>query len=212
MPDKQMVNSDYYRNRAWGLDSKWPSEYGEHWSAPWGSVDNQWRLTIEPRIRPWKDRTVVEVGCGRGRWARFFYDYIGLDLNESCCAYTAQRWGKYCVVAQRDQQWPIPDHIAGLVFSWDSLVYSSSETIDAVLGECSRVLAFTGAAVLHYTGTLRTGCGDLRLHHAERIDWPTDAADGWIATYVLSGEAIVPTIVHDSPLRSEMAAGIGSLR
>ena len=208
MSAQQVVNLDYYRNRKWNFDAAWPSEYGEHWSDSWGSVDLQWRLSIEPRLRPWLGGRVLEVGCGRGRWAKYFADYVGLDYNPACCEYTSKRWNKPCVIAVDGEQWNIESESARLVWSWDSLVYSEPNSIDMVLVQAQRVLQVNGAAVLHYTGDLRPGFGDLQLYCAERVDWPTGAANGWIATYVPSADAVLPTVMQNSTLRAEMSRGI----
>src|SRR5438874_933751 len=74
----------------------WDGKYewrdgGDEWSRPWGGVRLQWYGTLLPRIHSFVPTgTILEIGCGYGRWTQFLKDLcdrlLVVDLSERCIA------------------------------------------------------------------------------------------------------------------------------
>lgn len=132
------------RTRWWGT-----AKDGEQWSDPWGNTAAKWHGCIRPRIAPWLPTdTVLELGMGRGRWAKCLIpeakNYIGLEPDAGCVAFCRERFAN-CTNAAFQQNdgssFPmIGDESCDLVFSVDSLYVCAPEVVESNIRECLRVL------------------------------------------------------------------------
>lgn len=158
----------------WGHTYDWATAEVD-WSSGWGGADNEWYAAILPRIHHLLPaRSVVEIGCGHGRWTAFLRDHAGeiraVDVAEPCVAATRARFGdddRVNVTATDGHSvGPVPDRTVDLVFSFDSLVHADPETMDAYLGEMARVLTDDGTGFVHHSNL--ADCRTSRTHRMLR--------------------------------------------
>lgn len=164
-----MASIDQNRDR-WEHAYAWSSD-GDEWSSGWGGPERQWSRWVEPRIAAATGRarfghgTVVEIGCGRGRWTQFlaesFDEVTGVDLAPSCVAHCRSRFADQENVRVLEGDGSsldgVPDGSVDLVVSIDSLVHADVAALAGYVAECSRVLRADGVALLHHSNLASCG-------------------------------------------------------
>jgi SAM-dependent methyltransferase len=160
----------------WDRTYDW-SEGGDEWSSGWGGPRPQWCHWIEPRLLAALGpahpavSTVVEIGCGHGRWTGFLadrYEHVtAFDLApgcvEVCRVRFSERPGVRVSVCDGASLPGVEDRSVDLVFSFDSLVHADRVAIDGYLAECARVLTTDGLAFLHHSNLASCGIDRWRL-------------------------------------------------
>jgi SAM-dependent methyltransferase len=156
------VPSIHENRETWGRPESWTDD-GDVWSRGWGGPRSQWSSWIEPRLReaagPPPYGTVVEIGCGHGRWTQFLAEaatqVIALDVAPACIDACRARFDDHArvvpVLCDGRSIPAVADRSVDLVFSFDSLVHADAEALDAYLAEISRVLRTDGVAWLHHS-------------------------------------------------------------
>ena len=154
----------------WDRTYGWP-DGGDEWSSGWGGPRAQWDHWIEPRLTAALGRTraevasVVEIGCGHGRWTGFLHERYGdvaaFDLAEGCVGACAARFAEdprvRLSVCDGSSLPGVEDGSIDLVFSFDSLVHADRDAIDGYLAECARVLTADGVVFLHHSNLAACG-------------------------------------------------------
>jgi SAM-dependent methyltransferase len=156
--------------RMWDHAYSWP-EAGDEWSSGWGGPGPQWSEWILPRLTavvgsdPCDVETIVEIGCGHGRWTQFLAAggaaVVAVDLAAGCIDACERRF------ADRSSVRPtlcdgaslpgVADASVDLVFSFDSLVHADATAVEGYVSECARVLRPDGVAYLHHSNLAACG-------------------------------------------------------
>jgi SAM-dependent methyltransferase len=145
--------------KVWNNYDVWHSD-GDDWSAPWGSAEAQWTVSILPRVCGLLPaHTILEIGCGCGRWTRFLRSHcqqlIGLDLSpvaiERCRLRFADDKQATFVLNDGRSLDGVPDESVDFVFSFDSLVHADHEVMSGYLDQLRRKLRVGGCALLHHS-------------------------------------------------------------
>ena len=143
----------------WGHTYDWRTAERD-WSSGWGGADGEWHAVVLPRIHDLLPaRSVVEIGCGHGRWTAFLRNRAdavrAVDVAEPCVEACRARFAddERVTVARTDGHHldGVANRSVDLVFSFDSLVHADLGVMDAYLGEAARVLDRDGAAFLHHS-------------------------------------------------------------
>lgn len=193
--------------RRWNDPANWETPDGSHWSKDWGGTRGCWYYTIRPRLPAVGGDVVCEIGCGRGQWIPHFLDdgwrYLGLDVNQSCV--DECNWPACDEVSCRLADGTLPK--ADLIFSWGSLLSSPATAVE-LIRQCGESLGEHGAAFLHVPNVehqARVAAREVGLYckNAERVDWPTGAANCWLLT--LTRGPCETRRIMQSTLRAEMA-------
>ncbi len=145
--------------RLWNELYHW-NDSGNEWSAAWGGPSFQWIVTILPRIQRFLPATtLLEIGCGFGRWTDFLKDHcerlIAVDLSEQCIQACRRRFAgrehmHFHLTDGRSLR-DVPAGSVDLVFSFDSLVHADPTVLDAYLAQLRDLLKPDGAAFLHHS-------------------------------------------------------------
>jgi len=146
--------------KIWGREFDW-QEGGESWSAVWGGSRSQWLATLWPRIGAHLPaRTIVEIGCGFGRWSAYLRPYaterlVLVDLAERCVESVRRRFaGDPGVEVFRTDGSSLPELDPGsvdFVFSFDSLVHVELDALAGYVAALAGVLTPGGTAFLHHS-------------------------------------------------------------
>ena len=152
-------NTDFWNGYAW-------PKGGDEWSAPWGSVDRQWQMTVYPRIaKALEGRLyILEIGPGMGRWTERLMKYAAsldvVDVSQKALDGLNDRVLRHLIHEERchisahlgsGTNLPVSTGMKNFVFSFDSLVHADQDTLDAYLMECSRVLdPVRGVGFIHH--------------------------------------------------------------
>ena len=141
------------------MDYDW-KEGGEEWSAPWGGSAPQWFGAIFPRIREYLPAgTILEIAPGFGRWTHYLREHCErlhvVDPDARCIEACRRRFGDdsrlvYHVNDGRGLSM-IPDRSIDFVFSFDSLVHVSRETVEAYVRQLRDKLKDDGVGFLHHS-------------------------------------------------------------
>ncbi|MGH9348129.1 MAG: class I SAM-dependent methyltransferase [Vicinamibacterales bacterium] len=143
----------------WDGDYAWEGG-GAEWSADWGSVSMQWYGTILPRVHRFLPAgTILEIGCGYGRWTDFLKEACGrliaVDLSEECIGACRRRFAAYPHLSFHCNDGTslgmAADGTVDFVFSFDALALADAKTMEAYLAQLSRLLTSDGAAFLHHS-------------------------------------------------------------
>ncbi len=135
-------------------------EAGEEWSAPWGSSAAQWAGTIFPRIRDFlPTSTILEIAPGFGRWTHYLKDYCeqlwAVDKSAECIEACLQRFAASshvrCHLNDGRSLSMVPDASIDFVFSFDSLVHTNRDVVEAYLRELRRKLKIGGKGFIHHS-------------------------------------------------------------
>jgi SAM-dependent methyltransferase len=142
----------------WDSAEAW-SQDGEEWSAWWGTSHAQWSGCLLPRIFPFLNGRILEIGPGRGRWTRFLQSYcsslIGIDLSQTCVERCIERFS--CnphLQFQANDGLTLPmieSASIDFAFSFDSLVHAESDVMSSYANELARVLKPGAVAFLHHS-------------------------------------------------------------
>ena len=133
---------------------------GQEWSRDWGSVEMQWHALLLPRIGSWLPApTIVEIGCGYGRWTAYLKDkcanLIAVDVSAQCVEGCAARFRNHAHVrvTQNDGATlpTVTDNSVDFVFSFDALPLADVPTVDSYIMEIARVLRPGAGAFLHHS-------------------------------------------------------------
>jgi SAM-dependent methyltransferase len=133
---------------------------GEEWSAPWGNSEAQWLGAILPRIRGYLPTdTILEIACGHGRWTRFLKDecttLLAVDRIADSVEVCRQRFAGdprvQCHVNDGRSLAMIPDDSVDFVFTFDSLVHTKREVVEAYLRELGKKLKIGGKGFIHHS-------------------------------------------------------------
>lgn len=133
---------------------------GEEWSAPWGTSAAQWEHVILPRIRSHlPTETILEIAPGFGRWTHYLKDYCRelwiVDRIGECIEACRQRFASdshvYCYLNDGRSLPMIPDASVDFVFSFDSLVHTKRDVVEAYLGELGTKLKLGGKGFIHHS-------------------------------------------------------------
>jgi hypothetical protein len=149
------------------------TDAGEEWSRPWGNSAALWFGAIYPRIHGCLPaRHVLEIAPGFGRWTQF--------LRTQCDRLSAVDSASECVDACRarfagDQRVQIfqndgkslemiEDDSIDFAFTFDSLVHSNVEIVDAYVRQLARKLTRRGRAFIHHS--------NLAMYPLSARPWP----------------------------------------
>jgi len=127
----------------------------------------QWAEAIKKAVPPASIETVVDLGCGTGRFTRLLSDayddaqIVGLDPSQKMLAIADRLSGSRIRFLQGSAEAiPLPDQSADLLFL--SMVWHHIENIEKAFAEFARVLRRSGHVVLR-AATQETN--DLFLYH-----------------------------------------------
>lgn len=101
--------------------------HAEYWLEKKWPTAKEWRQ-IKYLVNPaW---SVLELGCGSGRWSKYFPDYTGIDISPTLLAYAKKKYpeGKFF---HHDMRYPVPDKW-DLIFTFTSWLHVSPEDIAKV--------------------------------------------------------------------------------
>lgn len=145
--------------KCWDGDYSW-HDRGEEWSKDWGSVTMQWYGTILPRIHSFLPaRTIVEIGCGYGRWTEYLKNYcsclIAVDLSDECIDACRQRFVDFphvsCHCNNGNSLEMVGDASVDFVFSFDTFPLVDGPTLDVYLSQLQRILDNHAAVFIHHS-------------------------------------------------------------
>lgn len=148
-----------WNRRTWDREYLW-DQRGDEWSSAWGSPDNQWSWTLQPRLRKFLPaRRVLEIGPGHGRWSAFLLhacqELVLVDVSQSCIDACKARFGSSdrisYLVNDGTSLTGVEATSIDLVFSFDSLVHAEIDVLDAYLKEIAGKLSADGAVFLHHS-------------------------------------------------------------
>src|SRR6185436_9443390 len=128
--------------------------YGMQWGNP--ELDDWLRPVLDwvyPQLGP--EKVIVEIGCGGGRWSRFFQHvkvaYL-VDATPKAEALVRKHCdcGAFRFVLSLDGRLPqIPDSSVDYLFSFDVFVHFERDLFDTYLKEIARLLKPNGVLHLH---------------------------------------------------------------
>ncbi|MEY2601919.1 MAG: hypothetical protein QOJ36_1238 [Verrucomicrobiota bacterium] len=133
---------------------------GEEWSVPWGSSAAQWFGAILPRIRDCLPaERILEIAPGFGRWTHYLKDYCRdlsiVDRTGECIEACRQRFAAdlhvHCYLNDGRSLPMIPDASVDFVFSFDSLVHTKRDVVEAYLRELGTKLKIGGKGFIHHS-------------------------------------------------------------
>jgi SAM-dependent methyltransferase len=144
--------------RTWEKTYDW-AQAGDEWSADWGSARAQWDGCLFPRVFPFLNGRILEIGTGFGRWTQFLQAHctslIGVDLSSSCIAHCTERFRDHANVRfEVNDGLKLPgvdDASIDFAFSFDSLVHAESDALSSYAAEIARVLRPGGSAFIHHS-------------------------------------------------------------
>lgn len=143
----------------WGRDYDWP-EGGHEWSSIWGGTDILWGGMLNPRIRCFVPTdSILEIAPGFGRITSYLIPrcnaYTGIDLAERCVLKCRNTFSEIMHASfHTTDGYSLPgvkDRSIDFAFSFDSLVHSESDVLEAYAHELARVLRPDGFAFLHHS-------------------------------------------------------------
>jgi ubiquinone/menaquinone biosynthesis C-methylase UbiE len=116
--------------------------------------ETEWHIPQVIHFEQWRDKDVLEVGCGLGtdaaRFARAGARYSGVDLTERSIKLAGQRFSQEGLAGQFQigdaEQLPFPAASFDLVYSHGVLHHTPD--IEAAIGEVRRVLRPGGQAMV----------------------------------------------------------------
>lgn len=133
---------------------------GEEWSQGWGGSVAQWFGAILPRIRSSLPAvTMLEIAPGFGRWTYYLKEYCQhlyvIDSAEECIEACRERFKgdsrlSYYVNDGVSLSM-LPEASIDFVFSFDSLVHSAPDVIEAYLQQLAMKLKLGGTGFIHHS-------------------------------------------------------------
>lgn len=95
-----------------------------------------------------KDKTVLDFGCGSGRWVEFFCNkganYTGVDISDEMIKLSKTRFPDLPFYTLKDHSIPLETDSCDFVFSIAVLHHNKPPSQEEILGEISRVLKAGG--------------------------------------------------------------------
>jgi SAM-dependent methyltransferase len=139
----------------------------EIYGSQWGDPEN---FTQTPNLAMVKhhfidpyvfdDRTVLEIGCGGGRWTKFFgpaHQVYALDVFDEMLQetktsyYRANGSDNLILVRGNGTDIPfVPEYSVDYIFTFDVFVHLDIEVIERYLISAKKVLKDTGTMFIHY--------------------------------------------------------------
>ena len=202
-------------NRQWGeafrkFHARHPDElYGNEWGDPElrglryaihrlfhrGASPGPLHRIVDLYIRPYlsPDATVVEIGCGGGRWTRYLVagrKLIAVDINPVFFEPLRARFPHASLEFYQSSGFElhgIPSASVDYVFSFGTFVHIDPEGIGEYLGEIQRVLRAGGVAVIQYAAKEKPAARNKRTFSAMTAER-------------MAAMAPLPLIVHDTRL------------
>jgi len=114
-----------------------------------------------------KGKTVLDFGCGAGRWVEFFRslgaEYVGVDISEEMIALSKTLYPDRSFSTLTDHKIPLETDSCDLVFSIAVMHHNPVPHQEALLGEIARVLKPNGYLFL-FEGLGTTQRNRLYLH------------------------------------------------
>jgi SAM-dependent methyltransferase len=202
-------------NRQWGdafrrFRERHPDElYGNEWGDPelrgWryalhrllhrgaspGPLHKVVDRYIQPYLRP--DATVVEIGCGGGRWTRYLVGarkLIAVDINAVFFEPLRTRYPEANLQFYQSSGFElhaIPSASVDYLFSFGTFVHLEPEGIAEYLGEVRRVLKPGAVAVIQYAAKEKPAARHKRTFSAMTAER-------------MAAMAPMPLMVHDTGL------------
>lgn len=143
--------------RFWDNEEVW-SDGGHEWSKSFGTTENLWNKHIFDDIKEFRNKKILEIGPGHGRFTQFISilasELLVVDLNPNCIKKTKEKLGHHVLgyfVNNGNDLPKIRDNSQDLVFSFDSFVHFHKNVIDDYLKEIFRVLKPGGKAYIHHS-------------------------------------------------------------
>jgi 2-polyprenyl-3-methyl-5-hydroxy-6-metoxy-1,4-benzoquinol methylase len=135
------------------------NEEGEKWSSLWGGSETQWFGSLHFRLHSFLPcRRILEIAPGHGRWTQYLRSVCDelhvVDLSANCIEACRRRFAAdshiHYHVNDGSSLAMVP---AGfdVIFSFDSLVHSEIDIIDAYLAQMAGLLAPDGVGFLHHS-------------------------------------------------------------
>ena len=181
-------------NRQWGeafrkFKERHPdAQYGNEWGDPelrgWryaldrlihrGVSPGPLHKVVDWYIRPYlaPEATVVEIGCGGGRWTRYLIGarkLIAVDISPVFFAPLRTRFPDANLEFYQSSGFElngIPSASVDYVFSFGTFVHIEPEGIAAYLSEIQRVLRIGGVAVIQYAAKEKRAARDKQTFSA----------------------------------------------
>jgi SAM-dependent methyltransferase len=165
------------------MDNGWESSAGA-WIADQGAQgDFGRRYVLDPVLLPralaLKPKTVLDVGCGEGRFCRMLAEHgvevTGIDPTPSFITHARERdpAGRYLQASA--EALPLDDSSFDLVVSYLSLI--DIPDVAAAIAEMTRVLKPGGALLIANLNSFSTACADqgwVRTALRELVHYPVD--------------------------------------
>jgi ubiquinone/menaquinone biosynthesis C-methylase UbiE len=129
--------------------------YNDRWQKKGGEYTNLSQINIVKDLTiEWKNRKVLEVGCGSGRFsvllAKTNPEMILLDLSDAMLQTTLEKVGRsHRGLNASVYEIPLPSHSVEAVLSIN--VFNHIEDLPKALGEVNRVLTHNGEFVVNFT-------------------------------------------------------------
>lgn len=109
----------------------------------------------------WNLDVTMDFACGRGRIAKYFYQYakefICCDCSLEALLYCANRFSgvsttkfKY-IVSKIDEKLPIPESSVNFIYSWDAMVHFELDVIEKYVSIFSEILKTDGGGFIHHS-------------------------------------------------------------
>lgn len=162
------------------------SRKGDEWSDAWGGADAQWHGTILPRIRLGTVGTVLEIGCGYGKWVPYFgphcVKYQGVDICSKCIENCQKEFPELDFWLNDGRTLNmIEDGSVDFVFSYDSLVHADADTMEVLVPQIVAKLSPLGKAFIHHSNW-----GDKLQpdQWSENLGLRSEVDCGWVAAVV----------------------------
>lgn len=91
-----------------------------------------------------KDKTILDFGCGSGRWVEFFCNlgakYIGVDISEEMIELSKSRYPDNSFITLKDHKIPLETDSCDFVFSIAVIHHNRPAQQEEMLGEIARIL------------------------------------------------------------------------
>jgi SAM-dependent methyltransferase len=138
------------------------------------------RCLLHAAVRRWRRRatsdgkTVLDYGCGTGRWIDFLRDcglrYSGIDVAEEMLALARQQHPDADLRRGGDASLPHPDKHFDLVWSVAVVHHNPYEIQERIIGEMARTLRDHGALIL-FEGLGERHASDTNYYPRPLHDW-----------------------------------------
>lgn len=109
---------------------------------------------LTPNLNP--DISVLEIGCGHGRWSQYFVGNVGklwlLDLSPTCIEICQRKFGDEAAtyILTGNDLSSIPDQSLDLIWSFDVFVHIDANDTMVYLQQLQRVMKPNALAIIHH--------------------------------------------------------------